>query len=72
MRALLEKKKVHRGILERLEHYQCPACAEMKVQEPRPPAATRRPDGPWMVIGSDMAEWTHPDLQRDERLFILV
>ena len=68
MRKILQRRRVHPGILERLETYSCPTCAEMKLKEPLPPAAHKLPGGPWLVIGSDLCEWQHPDAARDEKL----
>ncbi len=74
MEILLRRRRVRPGILERLQDYRCPTCAELKTSEPRNPASHRVPEGPWLVVGSDLAEWAHPDESRDEkaRLFFVV
>ena len=72
METILKRRRVHPAILERLALYRCPTCDELLLKEPTPPAAFGLPEAPWITVGSDMAEWKHPDRKEKAKLFVAV
>ena len=72
MEVIIRRRKVHSLIMDRVKAFSCPTCAELKTTEPVPPAAHNLPEAPWLVVGSDLCEWKHPDDDRDEKARIFV
>ena len=56
----LERKKAEPAVMEEAAKFECPACAEERRGDARPPAAAGFPPGPWHTVGNDLFEWEHP------------
>ena len=72
METILRRRRLYEVVFERLRLYRCPTYEELKTTEPVPPETHAVPECPWTIVGSNLAEWKHPDDARDERTRIFI